>query len=306
MCFPIYPLKRSAIPESTKRTTNFQEGMRRLTRTSLEVDWSTKQKDLSDYSLMLKLSGYSSNYRKNTLAGILKRWDSVLTEINTGKRQFHRNREQIALQKLAKGGNNSSNWFLKGTVTTTLAVPITVNSELKSNIQKRLSSTKGPDGGSTMVLEQAGLKLPFTVPRPPSVTGCLHQDKCLVDDSKRCGGARIVYKAICNDCPETDGTRPQYIGTTGHSLHARSLAHHKDVKAKKLANSLAKHNSKFHPETSISAQRYKFHQMSAHPKNLERLLTEAYWIHNSSNIMNSKAEYGMGKWIGVDFSSQAT
>ena len=115
-----------------------------------------------------------------------------------------------------------------------------------------------------------------------------------------------MYKDICNDCPESDGSKPQYVGTTGHSLHARSMTHLKDIKAKKLANSLAKHNVKFHPETSTSAERFNFHQMSAHPKNLERYLTEAYWIQNSSNIINSKAEYGMGKWISVDFSSQAT
>ena len=255
---------------------------------------------------MLKLSGYSQNYRKNTLTGILKRWDTVKNEIESGNRQFHRNREQIALQKASRGGNNAANWFLKGTVTTTLSVPITANSALKNNIQKTLSSTKGPDGGSTMVLEQAGLRLPLAVPCPPCSTGCQHQDKCLVDSTKRCGGSRVVYKAISEDCPETHGTKPQYIGTTGHSLHSRSLTHLKDVKAKKLANSLAKHNKKFHQDTDNSAERFKFHQVSSHPKNLERYLTEAYWIHNSQNIFNSKSEYGMGKWISVDFSSQAT
>ena len=116
-----------------------------------------------------------------------------------------------------------------------------------------------------------------------------------MDPTKKCGGSRVVYKATCEDCPETDGVKPQYIGTTGHTMHARSLTHLKDVKAKKLANSLAKHNVKFHQETANIADRFKFHQISSHPKNMERLLTEAYWIHNSTNVFNSKSEYGMGK-----------
>ena len=89
---PYTLLKRSAIPESTKRETNFQEGLRRLSRTSLEVDWSTRQQDLAEYSMMLKLPGYSQEYRRNTLSGILKRWDTVQSEIKSGNREFHRTR----------------------------------------------------------------------------------------------------------------------------------------------------------------------------------------------------------------------
>ena len=255
---------------------------------------------------MLKLSGYSENYRRNTVNGVMMRFDTVLAEVSEGKRKFQRTRQTIETQKSARGGNNSGNWFLKGLITSTLSVPISEDSKLKSNIQTALKSVRGPDGGSTMILEQAGKKIVHTVPQPSFSTGCYHQDKCLVAPDKKCGGNRLVYKALCKDCPESSGSKPQYIGTTGYTLHSRSGSHLKEILSSKAANSLHKHNKKLKPESMKETQRFEFHPVSSHPKSTERLLTEAYLIQNISNTMNSKKEYGHGKWISVNFCSQPT
>ena len=256
--------------------------------------------------MMLKLSGYSEEYRRNTLSGVLKRWDTVVAEINDGTRKFHRNRSEIQLQKSTRGGNCPANWFLKGTVTATLSVPISHDSKLKRNIQKSLKSTKGPDGGSTLVIEQAGTRLAHAIPQPSNSTGCPYPDQCLVDPDKRCGGSKLVYKAVCQDCPEQNGSRPQYIGTSGHTLHSRSSTHAKDIRGSKAANSLFKHNKKFHQDSAKETDRFKFQPVSSHPKNTDRLITEAYWIQHSTNVINSKQEYGHGKWISCNFTSQAS
>ena len=80
----------------------------------------------------------------------------------------------------------------------------------------------------------------------------------------------------------------------------------KDIKCAKSANSLHKHNKKFHQDTLKSTFRFQFQPISSHPKNLERLITEAYHIQHSQNVFNSKSEFGQGKWISVEFSKQAT
>ena len=162
---PFTLLKRSAIPESTKRTTNFQEGIRRLFRTSMDTDWSTKADILAVYSNMLKISGYSHQYRLNTISGVLKRWDQMVSDINSGKIKFHRSRSMIDAQRAARGGQTAANWFLKDLITTTLSLPMTENSSLKRAIQSTLSSIKGPDGGQTMMLEQAGKKADTNCPQ---------------------------------------------------------------------------------------------------------------------------------------------
>ena len=157
-----------------------------------------------------------------------------------------------------------------------------------------------------MVLEQAGRKLIHSVPKPKYSTGCTHADKCSVDDNKSCGGSKLIYRAICTECPPTDGANPQYIGTTGCTLHYRSSAHNKDIRGAKSTNSLHKHNKKFHQNSIKSTNRLKFHPISTHPKNLERMVTEAYHIHHSPNIFNSKSEFGQGKWISMNWNKQAT
>ena len=51
-------LQRSALGSSTKRNTLFQESLRRLRNCHPDVGWSVKAKHLSDFSNMMRISGY--------------------------------------------------------------------------------------------------------------------------------------------------------------------------------------------------------------------------------------------------------
>ena len=66
----------------------------------------------------------------------------------------------------AKSGRVSSNWFMKNTTSTTLTVPYTEQSKLKNMITKSFTDNriKGPDGGSTQILEQAGTRISHLAP----------------------------------------------------------------------------------------------------------------------------------------------
>ena len=64
-------LARSAISNSTKRSTLFSEGMRRLLNCSPELPWETKAKHLSKFSYGLLISGYSHRYRLDLINGVL-------------------------------------------------------------------------------------------------------------------------------------------------------------------------------------------------------------------------------------------
>ena len=48
----------------------------------------------------------------------------------------------------------------------------------------------------------------------------------------RCQAPGIVYRAEYQACPEDSiGSRPAYVGTSGHNIHQRSLKHKDDIKA---------------------------------------------------------------------------
>ena len=66
---PYTILKRSAVSESVKRSTIFQEGLRRLLHISSDQPWAESVKHLNEYSNCLRLSGYSEAERYQTIRG---------------------------------------------------------------------------------------------------------------------------------------------------------------------------------------------------------------------------------------------
>ena len=122
MASPFTVLKRSAISDRCKRVTLFQEGIRRLQNTSLNVPQSTIRDIMSEYSNTLRISGYSERFRSNTINGVMERWKTVTKEVEDGKRVLHRSQEQIQEQKSRKDGRTPATWFLKGEFSTTLSL----------------------------------------------------------------------------------------------------------------------------------------------------------------------------------------
>ena len=76
--------------------------------------------------------------------------------VQSGDKIWFRNRDQILSDKLAKGGNSSATWHLKGDTTQTLLVPITPNGTLAKSIKDKIGTMIGPDGGKTKIIEQGG------------------------------------------------------------------------------------------------------------------------------------------------------
>ena len=196
---------------------------------------------------------------------------------------------------------------MRDNITATLTVPITPNSELKNMVQLALNKNNvhGPDGGETLVLETAGTKISYTVPQRAQ-SGCQHKEKCLIDSSANCASSKAVYRAVCNDCPpDPSGNPPQYIGTTGSTIHSRSCSHKSDIKSNKISNSLAKHNN-LHHTNDRNHERFTFYKISSHNSVLNRELTESYLIHTGRNLINSRKEYSRGKWISLNWEANPT
>ena len=106
-------LNRSAVAASTKRSTLFQETMRRLRNCHPDLEWSEKAKHLTFFANQLRISGYSQQYRTQVIQGAVKRFDAMLTAHKAGTAPLYRTRQAIMEKKAAKPGRTSATWFMK-------------------------------------------------------------------------------------------------------------------------------------------------------------------------------------------------
>lgn len=105
---PFVVMRNSAISNSIKRSTIFQEGIRRLSNTSIDLDPKVTTDIMTEFSNALRISGYTEKYRKDILEGIMKRWKDVLEMVRKGERVLHRSQEAIRYQKSIKKGRHSA------------------------------------------------------------------------------------------------------------------------------------------------------------------------------------------------------
>ena len=117
--------------KGTKRSTLFQEALRRLKNISPSLPFSEAIPHMDLFSNMLWISGYSHEYRYNLIKGAIERMKTVREKVASKEwMSQYRDRNAIMDAKMAKGGNSSATWFLKDDVTSTLTVTATPGSEL--------------------------------------------------------------------------------------------------------------------------------------------------------------------------------
>ena len=218
--------QRSAISAREKRNTLFQEGVRRLTAMDASTSEEERNQVLEDFMDTLRQSEYDQRYRHDILRGILQRW--VLMQESTGPR--YRSREEILRDKDKKTGQFRNTWFLRGEVTTTLGVQATPGGQLAAEVRQALGSSRGPDGGTTQVLERPGRSVAAGLRRanPLWSKECPYPDKCWVKEGVSCWKARVVYRLVC-------GCGAKYYGTTGHTMHNRCISHQEALSKGTLA-----------------------------------------------------------------------
>ena len=231
----------------------------------------------------------------------MKRVKEIESEISQGTRQRYRNREEIESAKAKRLGKHPNTWFLNGVTVNTLKVMATPKSGLKTAIQRSLNDMgTWADGGKTKVIEMGGNPITKGLNKPQEFSGpgsCHMAGRghtCNTDSEHDCRSARIVYKAICQHC-ESGGQETQYIGTSGRSLHSRTLEHMSEVRRRSSNNAQAKHHWTSHPaeEPSFKTQIVR----GGIYFNIERQIHESIEIEEASlndnvNLLNQRSEWG--------------
>ena len=108
-------LKRSAISNTIKLSTLFQESLRRISHISESLPWQETVNHLNEFSNCMRISGYSVTERWNAIRGSIMRLEEMRKKVNNGEIvSINRTKSEIQRNKIQKGGFTSSSWYLKG------------------------------------------------------------------------------------------------------------------------------------------------------------------------------------------------
>ena len=294
-------LKRSALSESTKSNSTFQECIRRVNNIDMIQPWKEVVKHVSDYSWSLKISGYNETQRYRTIKGAIDRALTIREEVRNGVRDsINRSKSEIQKSKIDKM-DWSNTWFLKGEVGSTVSCPVTVDGTLRKQLSRTLND--GKTGGKILVIEDGGRPITCGLrtkdPRRPP--GCIFGDRnCIVSHSEQCDRQGVIYQIVCNDCrktvDETDGINGEssnYIGLTRGSVHSRMSQHLKTRNSQSSACPLYRHDRDHHHGVR---QDYSTKILAAESKIVRLYTLEALMIEKqeSTKSMNERNERGRG------------
>ena len=298
-------LKRSALSIKIKRNTLLQEALRRLGNISRELPWDETVSHLSEYSNMLRISGYNQWERYHNIVGAINRHRQMTKEVSEGNREsLFRTRKDIMKTKDDKGGLSAATWFLSGETRSVISCQATPDVKLAEMIREKIG--KASNGDRRLVTEEGGVPvtLGLKVIDTHKKQGCQYNDKdCWVEDGK-CSEMGALYCITCKTCnqnidPSTNekhshpgGVKaPNYIGMTASSLHARHTDHRRGHKARNKNNCLVKHEVDVHDG---QAQEYTAKYIGRERGLLHLSLKEALLIENQvqGTSLNDRKEHG--------------
>ena len=143
-------LARSAMADRTKRSTLTQEAIRILRNCSLSVPWSRRAELLSDFSLRLKISGYSERFRETVMRSALSAWDKLLEADQSGEQPLYRERTWCRDKRNKQKEAKKKHWFrnLGGqTNDFTVFCPMSPGGKLAARWKKTLEQIRVSSGG---------------------------------------------------------------------------------------------------------------------------------------------------------------
>ena len=309
MTTPYIILRRSAVSNSVKRTTCFQEAIRRLRCCSQDLDWDTKAGHLTRFSWQMMVSGYPESYRRTIIGGAVKRYhDMVKTEEEGGSPLF-RSKQEILQKKKSKEGRCSASWFLRGDVRQVLMLPATPKSQLVQEVKKKIGAIRGPDKGVTKVIENEGKPITagLTKKNPfPRETCDYDEPRCIVGAG--CSAVSTCYEIMCKECQgEVEGgqgtKRYHYIGQSGTSVHRRMLSH-----LSKKDSVIWKHQGEYHGGNK-ELKEVEMKVLKVSKGVLDRLVSEGQLIGKAERdtpgtLMNGKGEFAKSKLVRFEVTTQ--
>ena len=202
----------SGIPMSMKKNIILNEGLRRLSNCSPEMDMDSKLYWLSELNLFMLQAGYSIRFRKQMTNKILGIYLYKLSRHNQGIVNMYR---KDCISK--KSSHNKHNWYKKLGYKAAIQVPVTENQELAKQIKANLENYSGD---KFLVQERLGRSIvsSLSTSNPnPSLT--CHRNDCKVCISRPskglCYKPNVGYRIVCNRTPCNSRLDMKKLDNTG-------------------------------------------------------------------------------------------
>ena len=304
-------LARSAMSDRTKRSALTQEAIQILRNCSRSLPWASRAAHLSDFSLRMKISGYSEKYRETVIQSALTAWEKQLELDNTGDRPLYRPRDWQKDERSRKKEYKRSGWFRKlgGKVNDfSLFCPASPGGQLAAKWKKVVEEIRESSGGLIRgyVAEKSGIPLSALLfnNQPWEKDHCGKDDcnPCKSGTTKRLSCRKVsrggmVYSCCCLTCRQaTEAKESWYHGRSARTLYTRQSEHSAGFDAGKTDNALFKHAQLHHPG---SVPEFQFQTEKFFPDATSAQIYEGVSINHSPSaegyLMNSKAEYQQGE-----------
>ena len=106
-------LARSAMSDRTKRSALTQEAIQILRNCTMSLPWTRKAQLLSDFSLRMKISGYSERYRETVIKSAISAWKKQVEMDQTGECPLYRKREWRQDERRKQKEYKKVGWYKK-------------------------------------------------------------------------------------------------------------------------------------------------------------------------------------------------
>ena len=308
----------SAMPSSMKRTALTQYGLRILRNCKLELEWGAKAEMLSTFMERMRDSGYGERFRRKVLESILKGWEKMLIEHETGRRPVNRKRTWREEERKENKWRKKLGWFKAGGYSTVIFCPYTPNGELATKWREVEARGAATRGWRFKVVEQGGRKINSILCKNPWDGPCNDQ-QCMVCSTGGKGNCRrpgCTYAVQCLRCKDhgpdnvpafeedDDDQRPGqgqvgvpcqaiYHGQSGYSGYTRGLDHASDWRRKVKTNAMWRHSLLYHRAQEVS---FSMTVTSTPSDPITRLCREGVSIiaGDQDILLNSKQEFLQG------------
>ena len=319
-------MERSAMSARQKRVSLTQEVVRILRNTKRDLPESVKTDFLSEFSLRMKLSGYSARFRMEVIKSGMICYDRQLAREEAGQCPLYRPKGYKKAERKKKKLVSRRGWYKP--FSTVLFCAPSPGSELAGKLRKVVEEETKGKGWSVKVIERAGIKLQHQVPGLKEPDSC-SKDDCFIHTTGGKGDCRkegLVYKGTCLTCEEKgpssevdrDGNVVRIAGPRGRvkSLYWGESAgngytrggQHAEAIAKPMQhqeNAFVRHREDCH-EGEEEEVRFRMDVVRFYSKAMYRQIGEGCLIQSSEAdlLMNGKLDHFGGEDGGFHSSAE--
>ena len=220
-------LERSAHSKKIKRETLIQEGVRRLKNCFVDTEWSLKAFILSEWSAVMKRSGYKEGYRFQMIKAAVQIYEKKIEDNRSSLIPMYRHEDWEREERDKAKDDKKEHWFRsKNRVdgVTIYEAPLildpTFDGAMKNEIANTCKRFSVDSNLKVLVTERGGLKVSRDVrPDPLWDSGCgrLECECCESGDKGKCEKRSTGYEYNCQTCLK-EGVTAVYYGETSKNI----------------------------------------------------------------------------------------